>query len=43
MTIPCWARPPWRRMLLHNRICELHDAEYNCARAGFYLSLARAS
>jgi hypothetical protein len=31
--LPCWARPPWRRMLLHHRICELHDAEHRCAIA----------
>ena len=31
-------RGPWRRMLLFQRICELHDAEYHCAMAGFYWS-----
>jgi hypothetical protein len=39
---PCWARGPWKRTILHHRICELMDAECRCAVAGVRWSGAAA-
>ena len=34
---PSWARGPWRRMLLFQRISELHDAEASLLDGWFLL------
>jgi hypothetical protein len=41
--VPYWALPPWRRLLLFQRICELHDAECRCSEANVRWSRAAAN